>query len=77
MSFLNRFDYSYGIYVYGYVIQQMLVSLFPDLTDVYAFTFLSLALSALVGAASWHFVEKPALDMKKRYFSVASAKVTA
>jgi peptidoglycan/LPS O-acetylase OafA/YrhL len=55
----------------------MLVSLFPDLTDVYAFTFLSLALSALVGAASWHFVEKPALDMKKRYFSVASAKVTA
>lgn len=75
MSFLNRFDYSYGIYVYGFVIQQMLVSLFPDLTDVYAFTFLSLALSALVGAASWHFVEKPALDMKKRYFSVASVKV--
>ncbi|MFS0826252.1 acyltransferase family protein [Pseudomonas phoenicis] len=77
MSFLNRFDYSYGIYIYGFVIQQMLVNLFPELTDVYAFTFLSLGLSLLVGAASWHLVEKPALDMKKRYFSVASVKVTA
>lgn len=74
---LNKFDYSYGIYIYGFVIQQTIVHLFPELTNVYTFTALSLFFSAIAGAASWHLVEKPALDLKKKHFSTKPLKVQA
>jgi peptidoglycan/LPS O-acetylase OafA/YrhL len=58
--FAPRNDYSYGIYVYGFVIQQCLASMAPTLNHWLAF----LTVLPVVFACayfSWHCVEKPAL----------------
>jgi peptidoglycan/LPS O-acetylase OafA/YrhL len=63
---LNGFDYSYGIYIYAFPIQQG----FSQLGAARGWPWLAvLALSFLVtmlaAALSWYFVEKPALSFKK------------
>lgn len=64
---LNKFDYSYGIYIYGFVIQQSIVHFIPGLTSIYYFAFLSLMLSSIAGAISWHFVESPVIKITNGY----------
>jgi peptidoglycan/LPS O-acetylase OafA/YrhL len=57
-------DYSYGMYLYGFVIQQ----LFADLTAPrfwWLNALVCIPLAALFAAFSWHFVEKPAQRLKK------------
>jgi len=72
---LHRFarygDFSYGLYLYAYPIQQVLVSVFPGKP-------VSIFLAAVplsFGAAwlSWHLVEKPCLKLKWRGASQAPA----
>jgi peptidoglycan/LPS O-acetylase OafA/YrhL len=58
-------DYSYGIYIYGFPVQQMMVLALPSSPwwlNVLVTTPVVLALAM----ASWHFVEKPALQLKPR-----------
>jgi len=50
-------DYSYGMYLYGFPIQQEIALAYPDLSPA-AMIGLSLPLSLLAGAISWHVVEK-------------------
>jgi peptidoglycan/LPS O-acetylase OafA/YrhL len=58
-------DISYGVYLYGWPVQQALVQLFPAAG---AWTLLgpAAAVTVLIGIASWLLVEKPALALKKR-----------
>lgn len=58
-------DASYGIYIYGYVIQQALVAA-TGLRSGTALMALSVPLSYAVGLASWRLVEAPALRLKRR-----------
>jgi peptidoglycan/LPS O-acetylase OafA/YrhL len=60
--FAPRHDYSYGIYVYGFVIQQCIASLAPGLDHLLAFL---VALPIVFGCAafSWHLIESPALRL--------------
>lgn len=60
-------DYSYGVYIYGFVVQQCVASFFPELTS-YSSLLLSLPLSILCAVVSWHLVERPALELA-RYLS--------
>ena len=60
-----RDDVSYGVYLYGWPIQQALHALFP-LAGALVLLAPSLALTVLVGFASWRIVEKPALNIKRR-----------
>lgn len=59
-------DYSYGIYIYAYPVQQGLIaagiSRQPYLNSLATFV-----VTLLFAAASWHFVEKPALSLKSRW----------
>jgi peptidoglycan/LPS O-acetylase OafA/YrhL len=65
LKLLPRGDYSYGIYLYGFPIQQALVLLFPSL-KIWWGLFPTAALVVLaVAMASWHFVERPALSLKR------------
>ena len=64
---LGRTDLSYGIYLYGFPIQQSLVLLVPGLRNMAAFFLVSAALSGLMAALSWHLVERPALGLRHRF----------
>jgi peptidoglycan/LPS O-acetylase OafA/YrhL len=57
-------DYSYGTYIYAFPIQQSISATLdaPGPLEMLAF---ALPLTLLVAAASWHFVEKPALAWKR------------
>ncbi|GLQ88084.1 acyltransferase family protein [Dyella flagellata] len=66
IGFFNRIgDYSYGIYVYAFPIQQLYVHLFKDVGPLKLFVF-SMPTTLLLAVASWHYLEKPALNLKGR-----------
>lgn len=69
-GFLNNCDISYGIYLWGFFVQQLLVNIIivrggaaigPNIMFL-----LAMPLSAVMGAVSWYFVEKPAQNLLKR-----------
>ena len=58
-------DYSYGLYVYSFPLQQTLMQRFPSLEPAGLFV-CSLPLGLAVAALSWHALEAPALALKSR-----------
>jgi peptidoglycan/LPS O-acetylase OafA/YrhL len=71
---LHERDYSYGIYLYGMPIQQMMVGLFPEVTS--SAGQLALAVPAIIGfaALSWHVIERPILRQRRRFSFVARVR---
>jgi peptidoglycan/LPS O-acetylase OafA/YrhL len=61
-------DYSYGLYVYAFPIQQTLVRLAPDIAPPLLFV-AAVVLTLAVAALSWHALEAPALRLKSRFRS--------
>ncbi|MFD6426172.1 acyltransferase family protein [Streptomyces sp. NPDC060198] len=59
-----RNDLSYGVYIYGFVIQQALTALDFARWGFWPYLVLSLAGTLVVAALSWHLVEKPAMRLK-------------
>jgi len=59
-------DLSYGVYLYGWPVQQALHALFPALGAM-ALLWPSLALTVIIAALSWYLIEKPALGLKRRW----------
>ncbi len=57
-------DYSYGIYIYGFLVQQTLAHLFPKLTS-YPSMLISIPVTVAFGIISWYCIEKPALGLAK------------
>lgn len=56
-------DYSYGIYIYGWPIEQLVRHYSPGIGP-YRLTLIALILSWIAGAISWHGIEKHALRLK-------------
>lgn len=67
-------DLSYGIYLYGWPVQQVFFALFPGAAMLIAF-WPALAVTALVAWLSWHLVEKPAMGLKRRLMQAGQAPV--
>lgn len=65
MSLVKSGDYSYGVYIYAFPIQQTILSLFPGIQQP-TFLLYSLAATFVAAALSWHLIEKPALGFKPR-----------
>ena len=59
-------DYSYGLYVYAFPIQQTVVRHLPDIAPSALFV-VALTLTLAVAAVSWHALEVPALGLKSRF----------
>ena len=63
----HRGDYSYGVYLYGYPIQQAIVSLFPRVTSPLLHFAICLPLVTLIAMFSWHCIEKPILRLRRKF----------
>lgn len=57
-------DYSYGMYLFAFPIQQSIYHLFPTINIVTMF-FSSFLVTLLIAICSWHFIEKTALAFKR------------
>ncbi len=64
LSLLRHADISYGIYLYGYAIQQFVVWALPWALTWYWNLLLALPFSVIAGLASWHAVERPAQKLR-------------
>jgi len=62
-SFNQYGDYSYGLYIYAFPVQQSIIFLIPGLTPVYVIV-ISLTITLILAYFSWHYVEKPMLKHK-------------
>jgi peptidoglycan/LPS O-acetylase OafA/YrhL len=59
-------DYSYGMYIYAFPVQQSVISLVPEIT-VPGLFYLSFPATLALAVFSWHCVEKHFLSLKGRY----------
>ena len=58
-------DYSYGIYLYAFPIQQAVRYLMPGDQNWYTNFLISLVFVSVFAAFSWHCIEKPMLTLKR------------
>ena len=64
-------DISYGTYIYGYVIGQTLIYIFPEtFPNVYIFFFTTALITTIFALISWFYVEKPALGFRQTFKSL-------
>ncbi|MBL8884894.1 MAG: acyltransferase [Hyphomicrobium sp.] len=64
----NRYDISFGIYIYACPIQQLLIGHFPEASAV-ELILLAIALTVPAALVSWLLVERPALRARTRVAS--------
>ena len=58
-------DYSYGLYIYGFVCQQIVANRWPSMSN-YAGLSISVPLAFAFAAASWHCIERPSIAFSRR-----------
>jgi peptidoglycan/LPS O-acetylase OafA/YrhL len=63
---LQTGDYSYGIYLYSFPIQQTIAWALPELRNWYWNLLIAAPVTILFAAISWHLIEKPALSLRKK-----------
>ncbi len=61
-----RNDYSYGVYLYGFLVEQVLAALHVYRWGYVPFVLLAIVISAGCAWLSWHGVEKHAMSLKDR-----------
>ncbi|MEQ9997202.1 acyltransferase family protein [Pectobacterium versatile] len=61
-----KFDYSYGIYIYAFFVQQSLIVFF-NFTSVFFFFISALVISFVISWISWYVIEKPILSYKNLF----------
>ncbi|TDR31571.1 acyltransferase family protein [Hydromonas duriensis] len=56
-------DYSYGVYIYAFPVQQTTVYFFPGL-PFFSHVIIDILITTFLAVVSWHFIEKNALKYK-------------
>jgi peptidoglycan/LPS O-acetylase OafA/YrhL len=59
-------DYSYGVYIYAFPVQQSVAALIPGVS-VLLMVLISAVVTLLLAVFSWHFLERRALGLKGLY----------
>jgi peptidoglycan/LPS O-acetylase OafA/YrhL len=69
LKMVSSGDYSYGLYLYGFPVQQVVIATFGSGLMHWYFNFpISLAITGLIAIASWHLVETHAARLRPRLF---------
>lgn len=66
LKFNRLGDYSYGIYIYAFAVQQTIVYSAPGITPM-QLLFSSSVPTLVLAIASWHLIEKRALRLRTKY----------
>ena len=61
-------DISYGVYLWGWPVQQLLVHAFPGM-DVQMHRAVAVVLACALGALSWYLLEKPCIAIGQRMYA--------
>lgn len=64
-NFGKHGDFSYGIYIYAFPVQQMVVYLSHNHVTSFVDFLIAFPITLLFAVASWHLIEKNALKLKK------------
>ena len=75
LPIFHRGDYSYGIYLYGFPIQQVILNVFPGIHHAYVLFAVSFPVIALFSIFSWHVIEKPVLRLRKQFSFVSRVRL--
>lgn len=75
-TFLMRGDYSYGLYLFAYPIQQCYIVLFPDHKIWWLNTVFAVGLGLIYAFFSWHVIEKPVLARRARVVTFVERLLT-
>lgn len=62
---LNAFDYSYGVYIYAFPVQQTIAFFYPDM-GLAAYLAVTVLCTVFLAKLSWHGVESPSLRFKPK-----------
>lgn len=63
----SRGDYSYGMYLYGFPLQQLLVWMWPGRFSIATHFLCSMVCATAVAMFSWHVIEKPVLSLRRKF----------
>ncbi|TKB44632.1 acyltransferase family protein [Thalassotalea mangrovi] len=63
LSYNKLGDYSYGMYIYAWPVQQSLVIYWQNISPLQVFLF-SFTIALCLSIFSWHLIEKPSLKLK-------------
>ena len=61
-NFAKLGDFSYGMYIYAFPVQQVTLYTFKGI-EFYTFMFISFFLTLFFASLSWHFIENPSLKL--------------
>lgn len=68
-------DYSYGLYLYGYPLQQAAASIGPGMQHWWVNIALALPAAFIIAILSWHCIERPMLALRRHLPPVEAALV--
>lgn len=72
-TFLLRGDYSYGLYLFGFPLQQAYCWLFPGFLHWWANAAFAITFGLAYAAVSWRFIEKPLLEKRNEIIGLITA----
>jgi peptidoglycan/LPS O-acetylase OafA/YrhL len=73
-NFAKKGDYSYGLYLYGWPVQQLVLYFFATHLNAHSLFLLSFPVTLAAAYFSWHAVEKRFLKMKGRLITGTAPK---
>jgi peptidoglycan/LPS O-acetylase OafA/YrhL len=65
-SVIQKDDYSYGVYIYAFPIQQAVISITPNISG-WALQLVAMPIIAVVAYLSWHLIEKRFIRLKESW----------
>lgn len=68
-------DYSYGIYLYGMPVQQVMIASLPGVRNVLVQFCISMIFIVIFSAFSWHYIEKPILKLRKKFSFISAVRL--